>query len=710
MDMFAGEKIEVAMDGFSLNVDLATFGVDVTSNPPGTVQQLQVVNLDTASLSECLQSRQLDSVPKGEASTQGCNASVLLVFQLAADVPASSSVEFIIPLNTELVMPSRDSLTTLSISTAAPSGPVPDERFGSFLSSPRLEFSRPQAGEGARFNFTFRYTKPILRNESVVLVLPEFSQRVEASSSWVQFATFLDLEDANPVPRIVPCRVSWAEAEDEIRFSFERPIPSHSIIAIEVVSDVSGLELPERGIHDETRSGIFVYMETLYGIPVPTCVRDVAMVGALYGPSIDFTSPIAGTISELVFNFTAAMRLVPGDTLSLSLPGWIVEDPDCIRVHSDPLAAVVQAEWDEASDVLTFRIERSFPELQAFHLRVPAVHGLRIPLEGLGKSEDPADSAIKVTVEAKDGPIKDLGVAISRGIGRFVSSTLEYTVWFNNESYLIDASTQENVFDTMESVNITKVSISFAASMDLQMDDQIVVVLPGFVATVVAAPVLPGPPRPVSPAVAQMTAQVSVGDSTAPQSRVFSSWNALKSQAIFSLPVDVAAGQMVQADLSFPNYLRSPSWGLGASELSLTLAANAAVGHVIGDQPIESSPRIGQFENRPLLSINHNGTISIDFEVPFSMGQTSTISLVLEGFSVPSVEEMTLTVNSAGWQGSWNQSTSLLSMSPTSDVPEGTSLSLTFSGVFAPARDLFAVDFSLLFYLQDGTSTRAICR
>jgi hypothetical protein len=221
----------------------------------------------------------------------------------------SSSVGITLPFNG---IPANWS--QLTISTTAAAGPVPPTSLaftppvGSLLNSPSLSWDNARADSVTGLSLSLSRSMWLRENETITVSLPGFSG-----------PNFRNLDVPSTVAGLFH-RASWTNTTATLIFTLRRDISVASPLVLSV-SRIPGVKLPFIGVRTN-QADVRISTNAVEGPVLPTSVARVQPVGSFEDTTeLLIPDPLAGELNLMTLQFTARMRLTPGDTVTIGLPG-----------------------------------------------------------------------------------------------------------------------------------------------------------------------------------------------------------------------------------------------------------------------------------------------------------------------------------------------------------------------------------------------------
>lgn len=263
-------------------------------------------------------------------------------------------------------------------------------------------------------NLQFAATMALRAGETVTLSLPGFSG---ASTSGVSVNGSCTSDPAGAAEREIAA-AAWDVAADSLVLTVTRAggIAAGDTCSMRV-SAAAGVRLPLTGVLPDLDAQIGIAASAAAGSVVPglTLVSKVRAVGSLLSHFMHYIPDADSVEVQIAVGFEAAMQLVPGDVLVITLPGFTGESTECVRIAEDqssPRGSITLASWTSATNQLTLSVRRSIAGSTNITVNVPAATGIILPQEGVL----PNEATLLIEVEALNGNAAPVPVQISDAV------------------------------------------------------------------------------------------------------------------------------------------------------------------------------------------------------------------------------------------------------------------------------------------------------
>ena len=500
---------------------------------------------------------------------------------------------------------------------------------GSFLTS-ELVFLPGVPGVVNGLDLAVSVAMPVLKGETISLKFSGFGG---------------DASTGTPV--IGLCETDTEDKEMELATATWDPFSQYLVLTISrsdgisagvvchfIVDERAGVQVPITGILPDTDANIGLEASAAAGSVLPglTLVSNVRAVGSLLSHFMHYIPDADSVEVRIDVGFLPAMRLVPGDSIVLTLPGFTGESTDCVRIDdaaSSPRGSITLASWSSEDEELTLQVRRAVQEGTNVTVLVPAAAGVILPAKGVL----PNEPSLLIRVEALNGNAAPVSVELSDAVGSFLDSPrLTYA-------------------PGIAGVN-GSVTLSFRAEMQLEQGENIVVTLPDF----------GGPLFHVDSTYIDSNPQGAIESA---------SWDVDEATLIFVIAYSLS--ERTEVTILVPETLgiTLPVNGLQQNQLSLKISTDAKNGPVQG-YSIPNSQPVGSFASdaSPRLDFVPGRTgepVTMTFRFVAQMGivEMETITLTLPGFSAgEDIDSLSIfdATNSGRFAASWSEKGSQLTL------------------------------------------------
>lgn len=395
------------------------------------------------------------------------------LFKALRDIPSGTVVQVTVTPTCDITIPSQGFMSGALISTTAEAGPVLPTAMnfthvGQFLSS-AVNYTKLSVDTNISISLDFTFNGYIGKSSYVNLEFPGFWY------NWTYLnATLLltgkhaqsFLPSLSYIPSLTDERSNgsllvslWTMEQ------FEPNTPVSLILSVN-----SGLYLPPKGLKANDPSILIWTNQTDAPMGSAASILISPAVG-LFFSSLDFTNKRAGEISEISFSFSTSGRLFPGDSVVLSLPGFIRSNQSsAAAVIKGPNGLSFSASWISQNSTVVMSCLETLPPGRK-DVVFSAVNSFRLPSHGSKKGSQ------SYTIRARTktmGSLADVPILYSPAIGAVTSSSL--------------------YFSPAQAGSAATVTLSFSLPGALYPHDIIYLRLPGFSAGYdIAEAILSGP-------------------------------------------------------------------------------------------------------------------------------------------------------------------------------------------------------------------------
>jgi len=387
-------------------------------------------------------------------------------------VPSSSGVR--IPL-AGLSLNQRNIQISLNSSSCLvpPTSLLSVSPVGSFARSEVLIFGTPIAGVFSSLTFEFTPSQPIPSGSKVNLWLSGFSRNLSTP-----IKTFALVNKSSSNYSFSPT-ATWDAKSNVLSFSTISEIKIASLMTL-LIPASEKLQIPRTGTHkyDDCRclstkecncSTILFWVDSVLSPISPRPVERLSLIGAIFESKITYSFMPSSSFQNVSVNLSVSLTfnfpLTPSDQLRLFLPGFRKSNSSSpagnfayLNQDTVPREIFDSGTWYPTSQYLLFKVLQSVGSEQAINLHFSPDFGFFFPLDGItGRTSD----RFRVAVNGVYGNVLSTPVAAVQRFGSFLgSSQLHFAPRIAGAS--------------------VNVSISFSASMLINVDERILISLPFF--------------------------------------------------------------------------------------------------------------------------------------------------------------------------------------------------------------------------------------
>jgi hypothetical protein len=263
-----------------------------------------------------------------------------------------------------------------------------------------LTFDPMSAGDPTQLTLSFTPSMELKEYDSVYLQLEGFlGPDVVAIGSG-------ELLGGNGIAS--PFHAVWSQTDPDQTLIFAlgcgQTIPAYQRVTI-VVPSSSNIKLPIEGIKSAT-APIYISASSVNGQVPPTPVLGLSNVGGfddIVGVRLRFTPAAAGAVSQIDITFQPTMSILPGETVSLKLPGFFAVEGDCESRTSALVRSIyfLRATWNATRSELSLTAHQTVDQKTFVEVSVPSNFGLSLPLNGLKQNQQ----SLLVGSNAASGPV-----------------------------------------------------------------------------------------------------------------------------------------------------------------------------------------------------------------------------------------------------------------------------------------------------------------
>ncbi|EKX41453.1 hypothetical protein GUITHDRAFT_112426 [Guillardia theta CCMP2712] len=457
-----------------------------------------------------------------------------------------------------------------------------------------------------------------------------------------------------------------------------------------IVTPSVGIPYDERSITIETNA--------LAGPVLPTPVQVVPPIGSfLDSSSLAFDhNASAAEVSTLLLRFRASMSIFIGEVVTLHLPGFQQERQVPVVFSSVEFSA---ASWQASSQSLIFTAGENITAGTLCNVTVLRDAMIRLPLDGVRVNQ----SSLKLSTNARQGPILPTSISLVQPVGHFVQSELLYDPGMagvpNKITLKLVASMnmsavkefrylarefvqtlQDFYLEVMQSRDRsikhlpipfpwdgqgTNVRFNFIPEMALDINDIITVKLPGFST------------NNVQSNFSLISDPIQIFSSA--------SWNSITQELKMTVSAHVDMKTNVSIWTEPTINLTLPNIGVGKHNNGIMLSADAAAGPVYFIRP-SYIQYIGSFLDSTALSLspilaNASVVIEISFVPEMNIYPGESIKITLTGFTGKDLATG-LPENNILFNVTWTSSENVLEIIPLKLITRGTSELLVIPSSF----------------------------
>jgi hypothetical protein len=321
-----------------------------------------------------------------------------------------------------------------------------------------------------------------------------------------------------------------------------------------VIRSTVGIRIPSRGLLRNDPS-IMIESDSEDGFVHAMSVGTSPPVGALAWSLLTFFPACSGQVTEITFAFTLLMNIGPNAIITLNLPYFDGPRSIFFTIQSFPADSFTYARWNKAANggILQFSRESHtiIQRQRNITIIIPAVAGLRIPVEGI--VENQLDITMSISNNDFFGSITTTPVGISRRISNG-------TVFYDSSLF----------FNPGYSLLQSEITLQFRYSETLHPNDEIGVELPGFSGS-------------DNDFVSSMTRPF--------QSQLPTIWTSSTSSLVLRLQVEVSENTLVLIRIPSLSGIVLPAQGMVQNQRDLTLKLRSSSCSV-ADFPVQGSPHV----------------------------------------------------------------------------------------------------------------------
>ena len=561
-----------------------------------------------------------------------------ITVEIVQNITAGSQVAITVPSTALIRLPQNGisnmaPLTIASDGLNAPIFPIqilliPNIGMGNdgMFSFSRLAYLPLALMKPVRITLFFKFSLTLFPGALIQVLLPEFQHSLSqfniSASVWEKSAKCptghlgldgMGIDIPKSCGKTLSTSLSNASFSSEDSDVLEMRVLSEisSGLAVEVIiPQSSGIKLPQNGL-ESNQKDLKIRISSIYSsYPLSDwfSIKFSPSVTALRNVGIQFIPP--STISEvdLLLYFEMVLQLEVGDSIFLNLPGFQATNGSfpvlsiCRNSTSITTDGIISGSWSVNADILTFTVAKDLSPLTRCTVTVNrGVGALRLPLEGLLAD----DLSLAIGANTTAGIVNLFPIANTSAIGSFLNKTV------------IDYTPQQAGV-------VSSLQISFVTSMDLDMDENVILYLPGF---------------RVGLDLVDFQVPFSF-DNTSYDSSQSPFWNASwvenESRLILTCGLPIAPGQKVVVSVSSEIGIRLPIRGIRGNA-ALLISTNAVMGPVPPTK-VFLFPPVGAFSSSTLIDgyprrPGQRITFILNFTAYMDLTDASSIRLHLPDFT-----------------------------------------------------------------------------
>jgi len=378
-----------------------------------------------------------------------------------------------------------------------------------------------------------------------------------------------------------------------------------------------GVKLPDVGLQANT-TDLTLASDSPSGPMPDVAIQNSPAVGSFVErlPPMSFGTPIADTATDLYVNMTPTMKIVEGESFSMSLPYFTRDASGMVNeTMVSPSGYFRNVAWQTLKNNqtrLTFDANQDIAASTTIHWSISSAAGIRLPVSGVRKQS----SGITVSVMAQSGQVQDVSMTIVHPVGSFVSRE--------------DNQYARLSFKPASAGKLTNITLSITPQMRIAAGESVTIRLPGFGLLDKAS----------SSRAVQSVPSGKISTIGLSNSSDFNPTNVTQIvpgvQVIVVLHEDIIQDQTVLVYISGTSL---PMDGVRANSPYFTIASNALEGKVL-TSPISISQSVGAFSltNVTFDEFVKAGTVTsvtLRFEAEMLLESGDMVSLLLTDFKGP---------------------------------------------------------------------------
>jgi len=389
------------------------------------------------------------------------NSTIVLIAK--SIIPKDKTVQSFIPQGFGIKLPQYgvpSGFSQFLIFSNAISGPVLPFRItnftpiGSFLFGPHLKFgSTCRAGDSCGVQVTLKTTMNFTEWDAMQFELAKLQSDVADGN----VSQHCDVIVQNVSIR-THVEVIWKSLNSTFVVVFRTAIPAGNQIEFVIFQSMQ-LHVPLQGVRRNDMNYLAMTNASLGPIsPVP--FASVYPIGTfMLTTSLRFLQPIRpGFPSDMQLKLENFMELREGDSLFLHLKGFFQQVAGYnIEVTSTPADILSSVRWTADAELLQFQFQQTVSPNTQLSFVISRDSGLCIPINGVRSN----DTRLEISSDAFDGPVSSRPLINVEPVGSFTNTSMIH-------------------FDPAIVDQVSNISVSFRAQMDLIPGDHIMLTLNGF--------------------------------------------------------------------------------------------------------------------------------------------------------------------------------------------------------------------------------------
>ena len=389
------------------------------------------------------------------------NEEQILAVNVSGQIDRLARVSLIVGINTSIFIPingvrTDDDRFTIETKVAA-YGPVKTTRIvsiqgvGSFTNSTSISFDRVSESAPSDIYISFSPEMIVVAGETIRIKLPGFFSSALGSTSF----------NVTSLPSGAAQSVSWIANSTELVVLIGSTILPQTMVSVTVPA-TANIRLAIQGVR-KNQASLTINTNAKAGIVPPTPFVFSQAVGSFSETTkLQFGLPtalaVAGEAAEITLTFTANMDLAPGSLITLGLPGFSSEASVIESLAASPDGSFYSASWSGVTSTLTMTVQLAVAAEQPVSVTIPSDSGVVLPYDGVRTNQ----TSITIETSEENGPVNRTSVVSVDPVGAIKgNSVLRLQTPKANESSILEFSLQTH--------------------MDLDLNDNITLFLPGFV-------------------------------------------------------------------------------------------------------------------------------------------------------------------------------------------------------------------------------------
>lgn len=256
---------------------------------------------------------------------------------------------------------------------------------------------------------------------------------------------------------------SWASETFTLNVTVAcgRSLPAHIPVSFTIPVSAN-IALPPFGVQGGTQD-LTIEIVAASGLVGERVFDSLSSIGSFTTtPSLHFSIPAAGRVSELIFSFLGEMAIRAGEFVELRLPDFLIP-AGALATEASPNGTFGDGVWIQATERLRFYALSDVPGQTRVTLTVLSEAGARLPLLGVIANQ----SSIQISTNSYDGSVSGLPLSLTQPVGYFPISELR--------------------FANPRAGEVTAIAFRFQPNMQMANGDRISLLLPLFTGASVAS-------------------------------------------------------------------------------------------------------------------------------------------------------------------------------------------------------------------------------